>query len=147
MSQGPNLFPDHLARFGKLLNEVYEAGKLRFETKTKISGHIMIEDLQKKVGQGDDYFNGYIKGCLSILSVLGLVKIEDNGSVQATSRYAHFAIGSLSKFMVSSVPIADEPINEDEEKYLIALTSLFETMRIEVKKGLVDMRLLYMKEG
>jgi hypothetical protein len=123
---------------GKILNDIYENGKPRFETKTKLSSDINVEQYLSNISQNKEIISNYIQGGLDVLKVLGLFTFDEKKNVQATSRYAHFAIGSLSKFLDSSVCVADEPINGDEEKYLVNLTSLLERMRTEVKKDIID---------
>ena len=127
-----------LAFLGKVLNEVYEAGKPRFETKTKLSSEVRIEHELETLSRDKDLTIGYVRGALDILKVFGLITIDEKMNIQAVSRYAHFAIGSLSKFLEASICVVDEPVNKEEDKYLIELTSLLEEMRTEVKKEVLD---------
>ena len=129
---------ENFVLLGKILNALYEAGKPRFETKTKSTSEINIDQHLGNALQNKEEILNYIQGGLDILKTLGLLTIDAGRNVQATSRYAHFAIGSLSKFLDSSVCVVDVPINKDEEKYLIDLTSSLEFIRTEVKKDSVD---------
>src|SRR5688572_6481121 len=123
-----------LAFIGKILNDVYEAGKPRFETKTELSGAINIKNSLEIASQNKDLISSYVRGGLDILRILGLITIDDKLNIQTTSRNAHFAIGSLSKFLDASVCVVDEPINDEEKKYLVNLTHLLESVRTEAKK-------------
>lgn len=69
-------------------------------------------------------------GTIKILSILGIIVIDNNGFVRTTGKYARFALGSLSKFLICSLPVVTQPdIDADEERYMTQITSALETVR------------------
>lgn len=69
-------------------------------------------------------------GALKILSILGIVVVDKNGFVRATSKYGRFALGSMSEFLVRSLPIVvHADVDKDEERYLTTVTGAIETIR------------------
>lgn len=103
--------------------------KMLFEAGNNMSGEISIDLMVKKL-PGDDNQKFLLYGALSVLRILGLISIDDNGAVRVTSRLAHFAIGSLSRFCNCSIPIFIDASNDSNvEKQLVDFTKSLESVR------------------
>lgn len=117
----------------KVVDAIYEAGRPKYDQGKKIPGETSFEELKSLIPQPPEAAENILRSALILLKTMGLISIDNNGNVRATSRYAHFALGSLSKFLSSSVSVADEPVAEDEERVLISLTQALETARRDKK--------------
>ena len=132
MNKNPNSL-NNLSGLNAIVKAVYEAGKTRYEKGEKVIGEISFENLRLSVPEPTENAHGLLKGVLAFLRIIGLITIDRTSSIRATSRYAHYALGSLSKFLHSGIPVANEPIGKGEERYLIDLTASLERMRLEKK--------------
>jgi hypothetical protein len=103
--------------------------------KTKTHGKIHLAEFEKYFPKGDDSAKSLILGALNVFYIMGILVIDSDGYVRTTSREAHFALRSLSKYLKASTPIVNEPVSEDEKQYLVQLTKSFETMRTEERLG------------
>ena len=114
---------------GHVIEEIYKIGKEKFP------GEIYFEELKIIVARNEISVE-YLIGTLSILYVLGLINFTNQNSIRASSKQAHFALGSLAKYCNSAVQVVDEPIDaEYETRYLVELTNALESTR-KYKNGL-----------
>jgi hypothetical protein len=88
-----------------------------------------IDDLKSYISSGDETVDSILLGALSVLSTLGLVTIGPKGLVMVTSRHAHFALGSLSKFLIASAPAIDGPLSKHPTQSIVQFTKTLETLR------------------
>ena len=72
-----------------------------------------------------------LMGALVILHGMGLICIDADDKVGGTSRYACYALGSLSRFLSVPVPAASKPVDDMEREYLVSLTKALEFARVE----------------
>ena len=71
-----------------------------------------------------------IKGAVSVLFSLGLLRAGKRGNLYISSKHSGFALKSLGQFMEANKQIAPDPINSGEDRaYVNSLTLLFEKAR------------------
>jgi len=112
-----------VCELGLAIQALYEKGKVR------LPGEMHIDDLKSYISSGDETSEFILLGALSVLSTLGLVTIEPKGLVMVTSRHAHFALGSLSKFLTASMPAIDSPLSKHPTQSIVEFTRILETIR------------------
>lgn len=107
---------------GSVLSALYEEG----QGKEGIPHQRLMEHMVRCTNGQEDT----LLGALAVLRGLGLVYVDAYGRVSSTSRYACYALGSLSKFLGASVAAFAEA-SEDavEEKHLVSLTAALESTR------------------
>ena len=114
-----------LPRLGSVLEALYEEGQRRKP------GAISYRRLMQEMPGDPDTQEAMLVGALAILRGMGLICIDAHGKVSGISRYAYYALGSLSRFLSVSVPAADKPMDKREQDYLVSLTTALESMRGE----------------
>ena len=115
---------------GSILRGLFEAGK------ENMPGDQHIDELVKKLPSDVNHRNFILVGALAILRIIGLITIDNSGNVRVTSRLAHFAIGSLSRFFEESTPVFRSPSTDGiEEKNLVDFTKALEFVRISKLNG------------
>jgi hypothetical protein len=118
---------------GTVLNELFQAGKVN------LPGEKHVDELEKQLPCDIDQRYSILIGALAILQIIGLITIDSTGNVRVTSRLAHFAIGSLSKFFIKSTPVFGTSSNDRiEEKHLVDFIKSFESIRLLKLNGRED---------
>jgi hypothetical protein len=115
------IFESMSPQLGTVLKVLYDSGN------QNSPGQLNIAELfscAPGLGQAE------IWGALSILYSFGIVIDDEHGNVIVTSKYARFALGSLSEFLMSSMPIVRQ-VNTDEHdrKFITTITEAMETAR------------------
>lgn len=141
MTQGANSPECSLDSILPKLGSVLQA--LFGEEQKKKPDAISYQRLLQEMPGDPDTQKATLMGALAILRGMGLVCIDAHGGVKGISRHARFALGSLGKFLSASVPAADERVGDKERDYLISLTKVLESARVEnaqVDKGSLHSR-------
>ena len=92
---------------GLALQALYDRGR------KALPGEMLVSEMRSYMSSNDDKAENLLLGALSILYTLGLLTLEPNGLVIVSSRHAHFALGSLSKFLVSATRAIDSPLSRN----------------------------------
>jgi hypothetical protein len=114
-----------LPRLGSVLEALYAEGQRRKP------GVIPYPRLMQEMPGDTDAQEAILMGALAVLRGMGLICVDAHGNVSGISRYAYYALGSLSRFLSASVPVADKPMDKREQDYLLSLTKALESMRVE----------------
>lgn len=126
-----------LPKLGLVLKSLFEE-----EQKKRPDAIPYLRLLQEMPGDPDTQ-KATLMGALAILHGMGLIHVDASGRVKGVSRHARFALGSLGKFLSASVPAADERVGDKERDYLVSLTKVLESARVEnahVDKGSLHSR-------
>lgn len=123
MMMSESSFADVTSDLGLAIQALHEKGK------TRLPGEMDLDEFKSYVSSGDETSEFIVLGALSVLSTLGLVTIDPSGLVMVTSRHAHFALGSLSRFLVASAPALEGPLSKHPTQSTVELTRILETVR------------------
>ena len=109
---------------GLALQALYERGR------TALPGDMLVDEMKSYMPPNDHRAENLLLGALSILYTMGLLTLEPNGLVIVSSRHAHFAIGSLSKFLVSATRAIDSPLSKNPYQSIAQFTTTLEAVRV-----------------
>jgi len=113
-----------LPKLGSVLEDLYEEGQ------RSRPGVIPYPRLMQEMPGDTDAQEAILMGALAVLHGMGLICVDAHGGISGISRYAYYALGSLSKFLSASVPAADKPVDKREQDYLVSLTKALESARV-----------------
>lgn len=113
-----------LPKLGLVLKSLFEEGQ------KKRPDAIPYRRLLHELPGDPDTQEAMLVGALAILRGMRLICVDAHGNVSGISRYAYYALGSLSRFLSASVPAADKPVDRREQDYLVSLTKALESARV-----------------
>ena len=111
---------------GSVIHALYEKGK------QGLPSGIHLDDLKKQISSGEESGEWILQGALSILHILGLIRVASDGLVMITSRHANFTLGSLSKFLAVAIPATYSDHAKYPTKSIVNFNKNLEAIRIKI---------------